>query len=92
AWNTTRLLQREGVNARFVDLSGWNAIEAQPLDAVIEQAFADIDLRRELPIVTGYAHCSEGLMASFDRGYSEMTFSRIAVLTGAHEAIIHKEY
>jgi aspartate kinase len=92
AWNTCRLLQGEGVNARFVDLSGWNAVEAQPLDTVIEQAFADIDLARELPIVTGYAHCSEGLMASFDRGYSEMTFSRIAVLTGAREAVIHKEY
>jgi aspartate kinase len=31
-------------------------------------------------------------MAIFDRGYSEMTFSRIAVLTGAREAIIHKEF
>lgn len=92
AWNTSRLLQSEGIAARFVDLSGWNALEAQPLDSVIKQAFADIDLTRELPIVTGYAHCSEGLMASFDRGYSEMTFSRIAVLTGAREAVIHKEY
>jgi aspartate kinase len=92
AWNTTRLLQGEGINARFVDLSGWNTGEAQPLDAVINEAFADIDLARELPIVTGYAHCREGLMATFDRGYSEMTFSRIAVLTRAREAIIHKEY
>src|SRR5690625_7583517 len=31
-------------------------------------------------------------MGSFDRGYSEMTFSRIAVVTGAKEAIIHKEF
>ena len=31
-------------------------------------------------------------MASFNRGYSEMTFSRIAVLTGAAEAVIHKEF
>jgi aspartate kinase len=92
AWNTARLLQREGINARFVDLSGWNAGEAQPLDQVIGDAFATIDLTRELPIVTGYAHCSEGLMATFDRGYSEMTFSRIAVLTAAREAVIHKEY
>jgi len=45
-----------------------------------------------VPIVTGYAHCREGLMRSFDRGYSEMTFSRVAVLTGAREAVIHKEY
>ena len=92
AWNTARLLQLEDVNAKFVDLSGWNSDEAQPLDSVIEQAFSKIDFATELPIVTGYAHCSEGLMATFDRGYSEMTFSRIAVVTKAREAIIHKEY
>jgi aspartate kinase len=92
AWNTAQLLQMEGVNAKFIDLSGWNAQEAQPLDTVIEQTFSEIDLETELPIVTGYAHCSEGLMATFDRGYSEMTFSRIAVITNAREAIIHKEY
>ncbi len=92
AWNTTQLLKLEGINARFVDLSGWDAEEALPLDRMIEQAMADLDLEQELPIVTGYAHCSEGLMATFDRGYSEMTFSRIAVLTQAREAVIHKEY
>jgi len=92
AWNTAHLLQLEGVNAKFIDLSGWNAQEAQPLDRVIQDAFSEIDLANDLPIVTGYAHCSEGLMSTFDRGYSEMTFSRIAVITDAHEAIIHKEY
>ncbi len=45
-----------------------------------------------MPIVTGYAQCSEGLMREFDRGYSEVTFSRLAALTGAREAIIHKEF
>ena len=92
AWNTSQLLRLDGINARFVDLSGWNAEEAQPLDTIVENTFADIDLNSELPIVTGYAHCSEGLMATFDRGYSEMTFSRIVVITQAREAIIHKEY
>jgi aspartate kinase len=92
AWNTARRLQGEGINARFVDLCGWSSGEAQPLDQVIGEAFATLDLTCELPIVTGYAHCREGLMATFDRGYSEMTFSRIAVLTGAREAVIHKEY
>ena len=92
AWNTTQLLQRDGINARFIDLSGWNAEETRPLDEVIQHAFANIDLASELPIVTGYAHCKEGLMGTFDRGYSEMTFSRIAVLSDASEAVIHKEY
>ncbi len=92
AWNLTQLLRQEGVNARFIDLTGWNAEVQMPLDERIAQAFADVDITRELPIVTGYAHSADGLMARFDRGYSEMTFSRIAVLTGAREAIIHKEY
>ncbi|WP_290744286.1 aspartate kinase [Haliea sp.] len=92
AWNMATLLRRDGLNTRFVDLSGWQGAGSQPLDACVQQAFADIDLETELPVVTGYAHCSEGLITQFDRGYSEMTFSRIAVLTGAREAVIHKEF
>lgn len=92
AWNTARLLQRDGVNACFVDLTGWQCKEHVPLDEQIKQAFQDIALNSQLPIVTGYAHSDQGLMSNFDRGYSEMTFSRIAVLTGAREAVIHKEF
>ncbi len=92
AFNTSLKLQHEGVNARFVDLTGWRDNELLPLDEKLKQAFASIDLTRELPIVTGYAQCKEGLMRTFDRGYSEMTFSRIAVITEAKEAVIHKEY
>ncbi|MBU2885178.1 aspartate kinase [Gilvimarinus agarilyticus] len=92
AWNMAHLLQRDGINARFIDLSGWQADGAESLDNMIKQSFADADYDNELLIATGYTHCDKGLMASFDRGYSEMTFSRIAVLTEAREAIIHKEY
>jgi aspartate kinase len=31
-------------------------------------------------------------MQTYDRGYSEVTLSRLAVVTGAREAIIHKEF
>ncbi len=31
-------------------------------------------------------------MAAFDRGYSEVTFAQVAALSGAREAIIHKEF
>lgn len=92
AWNTAHLLQRDGVNARFIDLTGWKTGNQATLDQRICLAFDSIDLTKELPIVTGYAHCEGGLMSTFDRGYSEMTFSRIAVLTEAREAIIHKEF
>jgi aspartate kinase len=92
AWNLARKLNEDGIPARFVDLTGWNSAEMYSLDEHIRRSMQDIDVSRELAIVTGYAHCENGLMATFDRGYSEMTFSRIAVLTGAREALIHKEY
>jgi aspartate kinase len=63
-----------------------------PLDAHIARQFDGIDLGREMPIVTGYAQCAEQLMKTYDRGYSEVTLSRVAVVTGASEAIIHKEF
>lgn len=92
AWNTAELLKRDGVNACYIDLTGWQDSRHISLDERIRQNFDNIDLGTQLPIVTGYAHSDSGLMSSFDRGYSEMTFSRLAVLTKAHEAIIHKEF
>lgn len=92
AWNTAKLLQRDGVNACYLDLTGWDTDNHIPLDERIINNFKQLDLNKQLPIVTGYAHSADGLMSSFDRGYSEMTFSRIAVLTEASEAVIHKEF
>jgi aspartate kinase len=92
AFVTTLMLQRAGVNARFVDLSGWRDETEHSLQERIRAGLEGIDLAEEMPIVTGYAQCSEGLMQAFDRGYSEVTFSNIAALTGAREAIIHKEF
>ena len=85
-------LRRAGANARFVDLSGWRDETEHTLESRIESAFSDVDVATELPIVTGYAQCTDGLMRAYDRGYSEVTFSKIAALTGAAEAIIHKEF
>ncbi|MEQ9695644.1 aspartate kinase [Shimia sp. SDUM112013] len=92
AFVTSLLLQRKGLNARFVDLSGWRDETECTLDQRIAGALEGVDLSCELPIVTGYAQCSEGLMREYDRGYSEVTFSAIAAHTGASEAIIHKEF
>lgn len=92
AWNTARLLKRDGVNAVFVDLSGWRANQHMSLDERIKHAFERLDIASQMPIVTGYAHSESGLMSTFDRGYSEMIFSRITVLTQAREAVIHKEF
>ncbi|SLN69762.1 Bifunctional aspartokinase/homoserine dehydrogenase 1 [Roseivivax jejudonensis] len=92
AFVTAKLLQRNGVNARFVDLSGWRDDREMSLDDRICDGLDSVDLEHEMPIVTGYAQCAEGLMNKYDRGYSEVTFSQIAALTKAREAIIHKEF
>lgn len=92
AHNTALKLKNCGVNATLVDLSGWDTQIPKSLDDCIADAFSGIDVSQELPIVTGYASCEEGLMSTYDRGYSEMTFSRIASITKADLAIIHKEY
>jgi aspartate kinase len=92
AHNTSVLLQHHGVNATFIDLTGWRDDSDQSMDDRIQLALSDVNLSNTLPIVTGYAHCRDGIMQRHGRGYSEVTLSRIAVLTGAREAVIHKEF
>ncbi|NQW00877.1 MAG: aspartate kinase [Rhodospirillales bacterium] len=92
AHNTTLLLRRRGIEAAFVDLSGWRENEQMSLDARISAAFAGIDLLKVLPIVTGYSQAADGLMGIYGRGYSEVTFSAVARIIGAAEAVIHKEF
>ena len=92
AFNSALILKANGINARFVDLSGWMSTDVFTLDEAILNAFRGIDFASEMPIVTGYVKYDEGIMRHFDRGYSEITFSRLAVLTQAREGIIHKEF
>lgn len=92
AHNTYSILRSLGINARFVDLTGWLETENYTFDEKIKHHFADIDFSKEIPIVTGYTQCREGIMDTYDRGYSEITFSKIAVLTQCREGVIHKEF
>ncbi|UJF24504.1 aspartate kinase [Suttonella sp. R2A3] len=92
AHNSVLLLKQHGVNAQFVDLTNWRADHQPSFAGHIADKLNGIDLTNTMPIVTGYTQCCEGLMRTFDRGYSEMTFSKIATVTGASEAIIHKEF
>ncbi|MBP1583031.1 MAG: aspartate kinase [Victivallales bacterium] len=92
AFNSTLILQKHGVNAKFVDLTGWKSDENLSFDEAVRRGFEGIDFATTMPIVTGYVKYDEGIMTRFDRGYSEITFSKVAVLTQAREGIIHKEY
>ncbi|HBG41262.1 aspartate kinase [Limibacterium fermenti] len=91
-WNSTNILNNNGINARFIDLSGFNDNEPLTIDQRIHKEFSGVDFSKVVCVVTGYTKGTEGIMRAFDRGYSEVTFSKIAVEVKADEAIIHKEY
>lgn len=92
AHNSTLLLKQHNVNAVFVDLTGWREEANLAFDQRITAALRDIDLSTTLPVLTGYAHSRAGTIQAYGRGYSEVTLSRVAVLTHAREAVIHKEF
>ena len=92
AYNSAMILNANGINATFVDLTGWKSSAVRNLDQAILAGFEGIDFANTMPIVTGYVKFDQGIMRHYDRGYSEITFSKIAVLTDAREGIIHKEF
>lgn len=92
AWNSVNILNNNGIAARFVDLCGFNDSLPLTIDERIAKAFEGIEFDKILCIATGYTKGTEGIMRAFDRGYTEVTFSKIAVQVKADEAVIHKEY
>ncbi|MDR0798476.1 MAG: aspartate kinase [Dysgonamonadaceae bacterium] len=92
AWNSVNILNNHDIQATFIDLCGFNDNEPLTIDERIHKAFQGIDFSKTLCVATGYTKGTEGIMRAFDRGYSEVTFSKIAVDVQADEAIIHKEY
>lgn len=92
AYNSVNILNNNNINAVFIDLCGFQDPEFLTIDERIHRAFGDLDCTRTIPVATGYTKGTEGIMREFDRGYSEVTFSKIAVEVKASEAVIHKEY
>ncbi len=92
AFNSVNILQNCNINAIFIDLCGFNDPEFLTIDERIQNELRGIDFAAVLPVVTGYTKGTEGIMREFDRGYSEVTFSKVAVAIKADEAVIHKEF
>ena len=92
AFNSANILKNQGYDSTFIDLSGWEDSRQLTIDERIKDSFKAIDPFSTICFATGYTKGKEGIMREFDRGYSEVTFSKVAVLLGAKEAIIHKEY
>lgn len=92
AYNLVQILQNRGIQAQLIDLSGFDDHRSFTIDQRIKNAFRHINFADSICVVTGYAKGTEGIMREFDRGYSEVTFSKIAQILKPKEAIIHKEY
>lgn len=92
AYVLARILQARGLNVHLVDLAGTKDARPLTISERIKDAFHEIDLNTCIVVATGYTKGTEGIMREFDRGYSEVTFSKIAALLRPAEAVIHKEY
>jgi aspartate kinase len=92
AFNAAEMLRARDHATHFMDLSGFDDDEAWTIDERIHRMFQDVDPSKQIVVVTGYTKGVEGIMREFDRGYSEVTFSKVAVELDADEAIIHKEF
>ncbi|MEO6000748.1 MAG: aspartate kinase [Chitinophagaceae bacterium] len=92
AFNFVNLIQSNNINATFVDLSGFHDHHSYTIDQRIAASFQNIEFDKTICVATGYTKGTEGIMREFDRGYSEVTFSKIAVALKPREVIIHKEY
>ncbi|MDB5274151.1 MAG: aspartate kinase [Chitinophagaceae bacterium] len=92
AFNFVNILQNNNIHATFIDLSGFYDHEPYTISERIENNLKGIAFDQTICVVTGYAKGKEGIMREFDRGYSDVTFSKVAVTVKPAEAIIHKEY
>jgi aspartate kinase len=92
AFNTVNILRNNGIDAVLMDLTGINDPDRLTIDQRIVRSLGSIDYRTKITVATGYVKGTEGIMREFDRGYSEITFAKIAVQVQADEAIIHKEF
>ncbi|PID55799.1 aspartate kinase [candidate division KSB3 bacterium] len=92
AFNSANIISNHGLNVVCIDLSGFHDSRYFTIDRRIQHSLQGLDFSKTLAVVTGYTKGTEGIMREFDRGYSEVTFSKIAVEVGADEAVIHKEF
>jgi len=92
AFNSVEILKANGVPALLMDLAGFDDNEAWTIDERIAHSFQGLDIANNVIVATGYTKGTEGIMREFDRGYSEVTFSKIAVEVRPAEAVIHKEF
>lgn len=92
AFNTVNILRNNGILSELVDLTGFRDSKQLSISERIEKSFRSVNPQDAILVATGYTKGIEGIMREYQRGYSDITFSKIATHLEADEAIIHKEY
>ena len=92
AFNTVNILRNNGILSELVDLTGFRDSKQLSISERIEKSFRFVNPQEAILVATGYTKGIEGIMREYQRGYSDITFSKIATHLEADEAIIHKEY
>lgn len=92
AFNSYLILTKRDIACQFVDLSGFQDQRPLSIERRIDEGLSQLKLENHIAIITGYVKGTEGIMREFDRGYSDITFSKIAIKIKAAEALIHKEF
>jgi aspartate kinase len=82
----------DGLHPDVGELVGDVVVGPAHLDGVLGPHDLGVDVKGQVVVVTGYTKGVEGIMREFDRGYSEVTFSKVAVELKPDEAVIHKEF
>lgn len=92
AFNTVNILRNNGILAEMVDLTGFRDPQQLSISERIEKSFKNVNPHEAILVATGYTKGIEGIMREYQRGYSDITFSKIATHLKADEAILHKEF
>jgi Aspartokinases len=92
AFNTVNILRNNGILSELVDLTGFRDSQQLSISERIEKSFRYVNPQEAILVATGYTKGIEGIMREYQRGYSDITFSKIATHLQADEAIIHKEF
>ncbi|WP_261884197.1 aspartate kinase [Vibrio pelagius] len=92
AYNTALKAKRYGVQTKFIDLSDATNEPSQSFDTKLKNNLEDVDLSCELPVVAACSSHDINKSYQHDRRYGDLTLSRIAAITDAKQAVIHKSH
>lgn len=94
AYNCYEILRSKGLNAVFVNLadtsqSNLNSSLEKNVERVLQNISSD---KHAIPVVTGYCWIPGGMVETYGRGYSEITFAKLVQMVKGTTSVIHKQF